>query len=75
LTEKLNPTRNHYIFQRTSPRDVFDILKSLKRKKSSGYDEIPASLITDGAGVLCEPLSFMINGSLDNALFPEFEKC
>ena len=75
LTGKLNPARSRFIFQRTSPRDIFNILKSLKRKKSSGYDEIPASLIIDGAGVLCEPLSYMINRSLDNSLFPESEKC
>ena len=75
LTGKLNPARIRFMFQRTSPRDIFNILKSLKRKKSSGYDEIPASLIIDGAGVLCEPFSFMKNHSLDNSLFPESEKC
>ena len=75
LTGKRNPARSRFIFQRTSPRDIFNILMSLKREKSSGYDEIPASLIIDGAGVLCEPLSYMINRSLDNSLFPESEKC
>ena len=75
MTEKLNPARSHFSFQRTSPRDIFNILKSLKRKKSYGYDEITASFIIDGAGVLCEPLSFLINRSLDKSLFPESEKC
>ena len=75
LTDKLNPARSHFSFQRTTPRDICNILKSPKRKKSSGYDEMPAFLIIDGAGVLCEPLSFMINLSLDNSLFPGSEKC
>ena len=63
LTEKLIPARSRFSFQGTSPRDIFNILKLLKRKKSSGYDEMPASLIIDGAAILSEPLSFMINRS------------
>ena len=59
----------------TSARDMYEKLKSLKRKKSSGYDEVPSSLIIDGAGVLCKPLSLLTNCSLGNSIFPTAEKC
>ena len=37
--------------------------------------QIPTSLIIDGASVLCEPLSLLINCSLCNSIFPIAEKC
>ena len=71
----VNPKNCQFKFKETSARDMYESLKSLKRKKSSGYDEIPTSLIIDGAGVLCEPLSLLINCSLRNSIFPTAEKC
>ena len=75
MKEKVNPKNCHFKFKETSARDIYENLKSLKRKKSSGYDEIPTSLIIDGAGVLCDPLSLLINCSLRNSVFPTAEKC
>ena len=40
-----------------------------------GYDEIPASLIIDGAEELAVPLSYLINQSLAHSAFPTAEKC
>ena len=81
MKEKVNPKNCHFKFKETSARDIYEILKSLKRTKSSGHSsggalvEIPTSLIVDGAGVLCEPMSLLINYSLRNSVFPTAEKC
>ena len=47
----------------------------MKRKVSEGYDEIPASLVIDGAEELAVPLSHLINRCLAHSVFPTAEKC
>ena len=71
----MNPKICHFKFKETSARDIYQNLKSLKRKKSSGYDESLTTLIIDGAGVLCAPISLLISASLRNSIFPTTEKC
>ena len=44
LTENLHPEHSRYNFKRILLKDMFIIFKTLKTKKSTGYDEIPASL-------------------------------
>ena len=47
----------------------------MKRKVSEGYDEIPRTLIIDGAEELTVPLSHLINRCLAHSVFPTAEKC
>ena len=75
LHQKMNPNNNSFEFTATSPREVLAIIKKLKRKVSEGYDEIPASLIIDGAEELAVPLSHLINRCLAHSVFPTAEKC
>ena len=42
-------------------KDIRDILTKLKRKKAAGYEDIPTSLIVDGANEIAGPLSNLIN--------------
>ena len=45
----------------------------LKRKKAPGCDDIPTSLIVDGANEIAGPLSKLINRCLEMAIFPSTE--
>ena len=45
-------------------------LRSLKRKKASGADDIPPGLLKDASSVLAEPLAFIINLSLRTGTVP-----
>ena len=75
LQQKMNPNNKYFEFTPTSSREVLAIMKKIKRKVSEGYDEIPASLVIDGAEELSVPLSFLINRCLAHSVFPTAEKC
>eukprot|EP00794_Sanderia_malayensis_P020782 gene20782-22810_t len=55
LYEKMNPSNESFQFTATSPCEVLAVIKRMKRKVSEGYDEIPASLVIDGAEELAVP--------------------
>ena len=75
LYQKMNPNNNSFEFTATSHHEVLAIIKKMKRKVSEGYDEIPASLIIDGAEELAVPLSHLINQCLAHSVFPTAKKC
>ncbi|XP_057294693.1 uncharacterized protein LOC130623235 [Hydractinia symbiolongicarpus] len=54
--------------------DVLPILKSIRRSKASGVDDIPSSLVKDAAEELAPPISFLINWSFKVGTFPTAEK-
>ncbi len=45
-------------------------MESLKRKKATGLDDIPAYLLKDCANVIAKPLTHIINSSLTTGVFP-----
>ena len=45
-------------------------LRSLKRNKATGADEIPPGVIKDSASTLAKPISFLINLSLNTSSVP-----
>ena len=75
LDHTQNPKKSTFNFKMTSTKDIRDILMKLKRKKASGYDDIPTSLIVDEANEIAGPLSKLINRCLKMAVFPSTEKC
>ena len=75
LHEKMNPSNKSFQFTATNPCEVLAVIKKMKRKVSEGYDEIPASLVIDGAEEIAVPLSYLINQCLAHSVFPTAEKC
>ena len=71
----LNPNDATFTFMETNHKEVESILKKLKNKKSSGCDEIPIPPIADGASVIATPLTYLINRSVRESVFPSSEKC
>ena len=59
-----------FLFKQVTDTEVLRNLKSLKRKKSAGLDNIPPSLLKDCASVLSKPLAYLINLSFKNGVFP-----
>ena len=57
-------------FETVSSQQVCKQLTSLKRKKSSGLDNIPAYVLKDCASVITQPLTHIINTSLTTGIFP-----
>ena len=57
-------------FETVSSQQVCKQLTSLKRKKSSGLDNIPAYVLKDCASVITQLLTHIINTSLTTGIFP-----
>ena len=57
-------------FKPVTTHNVYEQLRSLKRNKSPGIDNIPSRLLKDSADVLTEPLAYVINLSLKTGIMP-----
>ena len=75
LQTRLNQSGSIFKFRKTDYNEVQNILKKLKRKKVAGSDGIPVTLIIDGASEIATPLSYLINSSLEDCMFPSSGKC
>eukprot|EP00794_Sanderia_malayensis_P005002 gene5002-5659_t len=64
-------TTDVFKFQFVTNMDVEKIIKSIKRSKATGIDDLPPGLIKDAADVLSVPLSHIINVSLDTGQFSQ----
>ena len=59
-----------FSFKQVQVSEVLRNLKNLKRKKSVGLDDLPPGLFKDTANVIAEPLTYIINLSLNTGIIP-----
>ena len=59
------------VFKFFSTREIISIIKSLKTKNSSGYDEISTKLLKISASYIFSPLIYICNKSTSTGIFPE----
>lgn len=57
-------------FKHVSPKDVRDIIMSMKSKLSCGVDEIPAKVVKHCSQQLAAPLASIVNKSFIHSQFP-----
>eukprot|EP00795_Rhopilema_esculentum_P014850 gene14850-5974_t len=60
----------HFRFQSVNPIQVYNELNRLKRKKAVGVDNFPSGMIKDAASFVAEPLTYIINMSIETGLVP-----
>ena len=65
-----NRAENKFKFRPVSKLEVERDLKSIKRTKSTGIDNLPPGLLKDAACNLSAPLAHLINLSLQTGTFP-----
>ena len=65
-----NRTTQKFQFRPVSSMEVERQLRSLKRKKSVGFDSLPLGLIKNARSVIAFPLTYLINLSLETGIFP-----
>jgi hypothetical protein len=58
------------VFKPFSAQEIVSIIKSLKTKDSSGYDEISTNLLKINASYISSPLTCMCNNSISTGIFP-----
>ena len=54
----------------TTPKEITEIVRSLKSTNSHGYDEIPTSLLKRSLPFIIYPLIYICNMSLLKGIFP-----
>jgi hypothetical protein len=57
-------------FNNTSSKEIYKIIKSLKSKKSSGYEEISTQILKISAPFIISPLNYICNKSILSGTFP-----
>lgn len=71
----IQPNQNNpFSFTDVDEDQVETITKKLKSKHSTGYDEIPITIIKDNIDILKKPLVHLINLSLGSRIFPDSYK-
>ena len=63
-------SKNSFRFTSVSTNFTIEFLRKLKVRKASGLDQIPARLMRDAAAEICNPLTKIINVSLETGYFP-----
>ena len=63
-------TNSKFSFRKVSQLEVMKQLKSIKRSKSTGIDDLPPNMLKDAAPAISAPLTYLINQSLETGLFP-----
>ena len=53
-----------------SSHEINNIIKSLKSKNTTGYDEIPVSILKMSAPYIISPLTYICNTTLNTGIFP-----
>ena len=64
-------TNANFHFRPVSDVDVLKYLRNLKRKSATGLDNIPTCFLKDTAYIISKPLTYVINLSLQEGLFPD----
>jgi hypothetical protein len=59
------------VFKLFSTKEMTQIIKSLKTKNSSGYDEINTKLLKISVNYISSPLTYICNKSISAGIFPE----
>lgn len=63
-----------HFFQSTTEKEILNIIKSIKSKRSAGWDEISPFLLKKCSNSLVTPLTFLVNCSLQEGVFPNVLK-
>ena len=63
-------TNKTFKFRKVTAIQIDNLLNKLKRKKSTGLDGIPPSLLRDCSSVIAAPLSHIINLSMSTGVYP-----
>lgn len=57
--------------QQATETEILDVIRNLKSKSSSGFDDIPISIVKFCARELCQILTYIVNNSLMFGIFPD----
>ena len=71
LREKMNGRNLEFSIKPVTIKQVLKAIKCLKNKTSSGIDFISPKLLKQTADIIAAPLTFIINNSIEEGVFPQ----
>jgi hypothetical protein len=74
MSDKTKPRDKLLCFNLATEKEVSEIIRSLKPKKSAGWDELSPFLLKRSANFIVNPLTYLINQSLKEGIFPDLLK-
>ena len=75
IREKHANTYNSFSFHLVDSKTVMGYLKSFNPRKATGFDNIPGKLLRLAHQELSTPLTYLINASIAQNVFPDQMKC
>ena len=75
IKEKHESANNSFSFHLVDPSTVMAYLKNFNPRKATGFDNIPGKLLRLGHQELSRPLTYLINVSISQNVFPDEMKC
>ena len=66
-----NSSLNSFLLKATSEDEVYKLISQLNKGKALGPLSIPVTILKDNVNILSTPLSFIINRSFEQGIFPE----
>ena len=66
-----NSSLNSFLLKATSEDEVHKLISQLNKGKALGPLSIPVTILKDNVNILSTPLSFIINRSFEQGVFPE----
>lgn len=64
------PNEKSMFIRPVTALEIVDIVRKLKNKMTSGFDEIPTQIIKFCIPEICEPLAYIVNNSITHGVFP-----
>jgi hypothetical protein len=65
---------NSFYFTPTTRQEILSVIDKLKPKTSKGYDDISSKLVKNSDKIISDPLTYIINISFQNGIFPSSMK-
>ena len=65
---------NSFFLKPASEKDVISVINEMKDNKSTGPNSIPTQILKISNQIICKPLTYLINLSFPNGIFPDLLK-
>ena len=65
---------NSFFLRPAREKEVIWVINEMKTNKSTGPNSIPTHMLKIGNQIICKPLTYLINLSFSNGLFPDLLK-
>ena len=69
-----NSVLNIFLLKQATEKKVISVINKMKTNKSTGPNSIPMKILKISNQIICKPLTYLINLSFSNGIFPDLLK-